>query len=116
MQSNAITTRVAASATIARISNIYNSGINKKGINIIAGVETVTLYFSEDVDLSSQISKLSNKVNEINQKLNGLRNKIKNKSFLKNAPKLIIDKEKKSLINYSIELKKLNSILNSIKN
>jgi len=41
---------------------------------------------------------------------------IKNKSFLKNAPKQIVEKEKKALIDYKIELKKLNSILNSIKN
>ena len=42
--------------------------------------------------------------------------KLKNKSFLKNAPKQIVAKEKKALIDYKIELKKLNSILNSIKN
>ena len=38
------------------------------------------------------------------------------KSFLKKAPKQIVDREKKALIDYKIELKKLNSILNSIKN
>jgi len=36
--------------------------------------------------------------------------------FLKNAPKQIVEKEKKALIDCKIELKKLNSILNSIKN
>ena len=41
---------------------------------------------------------------------------MKNKSFLKNAPKQIVDNEKKALIDYKFELKKLNSILNSIKN
>jgi len=35
---------------------------------------------------------------------------------LKNAPKQIVEKEKKVLIDCKIELKKLNSILNSIKN
>ena len=39
-----------------------------------------------------------------------------NKSFLKNAPKQIVVKKEKKLFNYNIELKKLNSILNSIKN
>jgi len=38
------------------------------------------------------------------------------KSFLKNAAKQIVDKEKNALIDYKNELKKLNSILNSIKN
>ena len=42
--------------------------------------------------------------------------KLSNKSFLKNAPKDIVKKEKNLLFNYNIELKKLNSILNSIKN
>ena len=42
--------------------------------------------------------------------------KLKNKSFLKNAPKSIVAKEKIALKDYKIELKKLNSILNSIKN
>ena len=41
---------------------------------------------------------------------------MKNKSFLKNAPKHIVDNEKKTLIGNKSELKKLNSILNSIKN
>ena len=42
--------------------------------------------------------------------------KLKNKSFLKNAPKQVVDNEKKALTDYKIELKKLNHILNSIKN
>ena len=38
------------------------------------------------------------------------------KSFLNNAPKFIVQKEKNSLLQSNVELKKLNSILNSIKN
>ena len=52
----------------------------------------------------------------LDQKISSINNKLKNKSFLKNAPKQIVEKEKKALIDYEIELKKLNSILNSIKN
>ena len=52
----------------------------------------------------------------LNQKIAGINRKLTNKSFLKNAPKLIVQNEKKTLINCTIELKKLNSILNSIKN
>jgi len=60
--------------------------------------------------------KISSKVEDLDQKINGIKAKMKNKSFLKNAPKQIVEKEKKDLIDYKIELKKLNSILNSIKN
>ena len=42
--------------------------------------------------------------------------KLKNKSFLKNAPKQIIEGEKKALKSCKEEHIKLNSIVNSIKN
>ena len=53
---------------------------------------------------------------DLNQKFDAISKKLKNKSFLKNAPKHIVLNEKKALIDCKIELKKLNSILNSIKN
>ena len=101
---------------LGRVSNIFDSKINKNGINIIVGVDSVTLYFDKDINLLEQKLKISNKVKDLEKKLTILKKKLKNKSFLKNAPKSIIQKEKNSLLNYSIELKKLNSILNSIKN
>ena len=89
---------------------------NNEGIKIIVKGETVTLYFDQNLDLNEQKHKLLNKVKELDNKINSLKTKLKNKSFLKNAPKQIISKDKKALIDYEIELKKLNSILNSIKN
>ena len=90
--------------------------LDKQGINIVIGAETATLYFNEDIDLSNQKLKLSQKFKELENKVTNLSNKLKNKSFLANAPKLIVMRDKKSLIDYNIELKKLNSILNSINN
>jgi len=101
---------------IGRISNVYNTKANNDGINIIIGAENVTLYFNENINLAEQKLKISNKVKELDNKLATLNKKLENKSFLKNAPKDIVQKEKNSLVNYNIELKKLNSILNSIKN
>ena len=60
--------------------------------------------------------KLSRKFKELENKVNNLSNKLKNKSFLGKAPKTIVLSEKKSLIDCKVELKKLNSILNSINN
>ena len=62
---------------------------------------------------------LKNKIQseeDLNEKITEINSKLKHKSFLKNAPKQIVQKEKKALIEYKIELKKLNSIVNSIKN
>ncbi len=101
---------------LGRVSNVSYSELNKNGVKIIVGGETVTLYFDQNLNLNVQKQKIFDKVKDLDQKITGITGKLKNKSFLKNAPKQIAEKEKKALINYKIELKKLNSILNSIKN
>ena len=101
---------------MGRVSNVSHSSLEKNGLKIIVGGEEVTLYFDQNLNLNEQEKKLSNKVKDLEVKTNSIKNKLKNKSFLKNAPKQIIRKDKKALINYEIELKKLNSIINSIKN
>jgi len=101
---------------LGRISTVSHSELNKNGVKIIVGGETIILYFDKNLDLEEQKLKIFNKVNELGKKINSIDTKLKNKSFLKNAPKQIVEKEKKALIDYRIELKKLNSILNSIKN
>ena len=101
---------------LGRVSNVSSSELDKNGVKIIVGGETVTLYFDQNLNLNEQNQKISNKAKDLNQRTIGINNKLKNKSFLKNAPKQIIQKEKNALIEYKIELKKLNAILNSIKN
>jgi len=101
---------------LGRVTNVSNSKSDKNGVKIIVGGETVTLYFDQNLDLNEQKQKLSSKVRDLDNKIISIKTKLKNKSFLKNAPKEIIIKDKKALIDYEIELKKLNSILNSIKN
>ena len=101
---------------LGRVSEVTPSKLNKNGIKIIVGGETVTLYFDQNLDLNEQKQKISNKVKDLDNKIGKINSKLKNKSFLKNAPKQIIVREKKVLIDYKNELKKLNSILNSIKN
>jgi len=101
---------------LARVTNVSNSKLDKNGVKIIVGGETVTLYFDQNLDLNEQKQKLSNKVKDLENKIISIKTKLKNKSFLKNAPKQIISRDKKALMDYEIELKKLNSIINSIKN
>ncbi len=101
---------------LGRISNVYDSRRYKNGIEIIVVGETITLYFDQSLDLYGQRRKISNKIMDLDKKVSRITSKLKNKSFQKNAPKQIIEKEKKALIDYKFELKKLNSILNSIKN
>ena len=92
------------------------SDTNKNEVKIIVAGETITLYFDKNIDLSEQRQKINLKAKNLGEKIVIINNKLKNKSFLKNAPKQIVEREKRSLKDYNVELKKLNSILNSIKN
>ena len=115
-KANIIKDNLSLFKRLGRIANISDSKIAKNGVKIIVEGETITLYFDENLDLNEQKQKLSNKIKDLETNLLSINNKLKNKSFLKNAPKHIVHKEKKALNEYKIELKKLNSILNSIKN
>ena len=99
-----------------KIINAIEKKLSRNGIKIIAGGETITLYFDQNLDFNEQKQKISAKVTDLNKKVSIIGEKLKNKSFLQKAPKNIVAGEKKALVEYKIELKKLNSILNSIKN
>ena len=101
---------------LGRVTKVNNANLGKNGVKIVVGGETLTLYFNQNLDLNIQKQKIAGNVNELNKKINIIEEKMKNKSFLKNAPKQIVVREKKALLDYKSELKKLNSILNSIKN
>tara|TARA_B100000029_G_scaffold490000_1_gene548464 strand:- start:1891 stop:4530 length:2640 start_codon:yes stop_codon:yes gene_type:complete len=101
---------------IGRITNVNNKKLDKNGVKIIVRGETLILNFNHDINLQEQREKISNKVKNLEIQIKRIEIKMKNKSFLKNAPKNIVDSEKKALIDHKIEHKKLNSILNSIKN
>jgi valyl-tRNA synthetase len=101
---------------LGRITNVNNLTVNKNEIKIIVDGETITLLFDQNLDFNELKQKITSKVKNLSDKILIISGKLKNKSFLKNAPKQIVDNEKKTLISYDIELKKLNSILNSIKN
>jgi len=101
---------------LGRVSNVNHSELSKSGVKIIVDGETLILNFDQSLNLKEQKQKIFDKVKDLNQKVSKIDEKLKNKSFLKNAPKQIVMKEKKAVIDYKMELKKLNSILNSIKN
>ena len=106
---------IALFKRLGRVNSVSLSKIDKNGIKIIVDGETVTLYFDQNVDLNEQRQIISDKTKVLGEKVAKINHKLKNKSFLKNAPKQVVEKEKTSLKDYNIELKKLNSILNSIK-
>jgi valyl-tRNA synthetase len=98
---------------VGRIKNI----LEKKEINaleILTLNEKVSIKFSEDIDLISQKESILQKLAKLEKQSNGLKNKLNNKAYLKNAPKEIVQNDKKLLKELTIEDEKLRSIVSSI--
>ena len=101
---------------VGRINSILKSKeVEKNTINILALNEKISLKFSEDIDLVSQKETILQKLSKLEKKTIVLKNKLNNKAYLKNAPKEIVQNDKKLLKEITIEEKKLRSIVTSIK-
>ena len=76
--------------------------------------EKISLNFNENIDLASQKNRISQKIVKLNKQINALDNKLKNEAYVKNAPKEIVQNDKKLLKELTIEDSKLRSIVSSI--
>ena len=100
---------------VGRINNILkNKETNKNTINILSLNEKISLKFNEDIDLVSQKQRILQKLANLDKQTIGLKNKLNNKAYLKNAPKDIVQNDKKLLKEITIEDEKLRSIVTSI--
>ncbi len=101
---------------VARVNYIIKKKPkNKNLIDILVLREKLSLEFGEDVDLLSQKERIIQKIEKINKQIFLLNNKLKNKAYLKNAPKDIVQNDKKLVKELTIEDGKLRSIVSSIK-
>jgi len=88
---------------------------DKNSLDILVLKEKLTLSFNEDVNLVSQKERILQKIDTINKKISGLNNKLKNKAYVTNAPKEIVQNDKNLVKELTIEDSKLRSIVSSIK-
>jgi valyl-tRNA synthetase len=100
---------------VGRIGNILKSKkIVNNTVEILSQNEKISLNFNENIDLASQKIRISQKIENLNNQINALDNKLKNKAYVKNAPKEIVQNDKKLLKELTIEDSKLRSIVSSI--
>ena len=100
---------------VGRINGISSSKIfNNNTVQILSMNEKISLRFSENIDLFSQKERISLKINKLNKQINSLKKKLNNKAYLRNAPKDIVQNDKKLLNELTIEDNKLRSIVSSI--
>ena len=100
---------------VGRVNNILKRKDNdNNSIDILVLKEKLSLEFSENVNLVSQKERIFQKIEVISKQLNILHNKLKNKAYLKKAPKDIVQNDKRLIKELTIEDKKLRSIVSSI--
>ena len=100
---------------VGRIENISKSKTsNNNTVQILSMNEKISLKFSENIDLFSQKERISLKIDKLYKQMNSLKNKLNNKAYLKNAPKDIVQNDKKLLKELTVEDNKLRSIVSSI--
>ena len=100
---------------LGRINNILEKKEeNSNTIEILALNEKISIKFNEDIDLVSRKQGILQKLVNLEKQSNTLKNKLNNKAYLKNAPKEIIQNDKKLLKELTIEDVKLRSIVSSI--
>ena len=100
---------------VGRVNNVVD--IKKKSqnsIDIIVLKEKLSLGFSEEVDLSSQKERILQKMESLKKQIDGLNNKLNNKAYIENAPKEIVQNDKKLVKELTVEDGKLRSIVSSI--
>ena len=100
---------------VGRVNNVLTTKTrDKNSIDILVLKEKLSLNFNENVNLGSQKERILQKIETINKKIASLNNKLKNKDYVKNAPKEIVQNDKKLLKELTIEDSKLRSIVSSI--
>ena len=100
---------------VGRVNNIIESKMrDKNSLDILVLKEKLSLKFNEDVNLASQKERILEKIELINKKIAVLNNKLKNKAYVINAPKEIVQNDKKLVKELTIEDTKLRSIVGSI--
>jgi valyl-tRNA synthetase len=99
---------------LGRIEKINSTqNISQSFIKTILADENIKIQFDNNVDLQAQKILQEKKQQEILNKITICEKKLENQSFVKNAPKNIVDNEREMLSNYKIDLEKINIILRS---
>jgi valyl-tRNA synthetase len=100
---------------VGRVNKILEEKeVDKNTIEILTLNEKISIKFNEDIDLASQKESILQKLANLEKKINGLQNKLNNRAYLKNAPKSIVQNDKRLLKQLTIEEDKLRSIVSSI--
>jgi valyl-tRNA synthetase len=99
---------------LGRISNFLNKDIDKPSALLVIKGNVLKLYFEESIDLNLIKENLLNKQSKYQAEMDKIQSRLKNKDFVKRAPKHIVEQEK---TNYNIlqnDIKKISLTVKSL--
>ena len=99
---------------LGRIKNFYNQDARKSSASIVIRGEVFKLYFEENVDLNKIKENLLNKQKKYQIDIEKIQSKLKNKDFVKRAPKHIVEQEKNNYNNLKKDIIKISLTIKSL--
>jgi len=101
---------------LARVNEIdFLNNVSSSIVKIVVNDENIKIQFDGDINLEDQKLLQIKKIKDIGDKISISIQKLKNKGFVENAPKNIVDNEREMLSSYKLDLEKINNILRSFK-
>ena len=99
---------------LGRIKNFYNQDAKKSSASIVIRGEVFKLYFEENVDLNKIKENLINKQKKYQIDIEKIQSRLKNKDFVKRAPKHIVEQEKNNYNNLKKDIIKISLTIKSL--
>ena len=99
---------------LGRVKNFYNQDAKKSSASIVIRGEVFKLYFEENVDLNKIKENLINKQKKYQIDIEKIQSRLKNKDFVKRAPKHIVEQEKNNYNNLKKDIIKISLTIKSL--
>ena len=99
---------------LGRIANFIDKDQNKPSASLVIKGNVFKLYFEENVDLKLIKENLVNKQTKYQAEMDKISTRLKNKDFVKRAPKHIVDQEKSNYNNLENDIKKISITIKNL--
>ena len=99
---------------LGRINNFYEKNQNKPGASLVISGDFFRLYFDQTVDLNLIKENLIKRQNKYENELSKISQRLSNNSFIKRAPKNIVDQEKTNYSDLKNDIQKISLTIESL--
>ena len=93
---------------LGRVNNFLDKDMNKPSASLVITGNIYKLYFDQNVDLNLIKQNLIKKQSKYKDEVDKINSRLKNKDFVKRAPKHIVEQEKTNYNNLQNDIKKIS--------